>query len=148
MLIVKTRSALKRSAIALCIVIALFVAWIGLRWNAPPLRLVRTGNEITVDVQTLGEYPTTVNRIRLSDMNQSAILWEVVTLQGDAQLHEFTLKMGENPALLDPDHGTYRVVTPQGVERFILQRGTKYRIELCGGKSILTRRCVTFQFGG
>jgi hypothetical protein len=71
-----TVGRLKKAAIALCIVMVLLVVWIGLQWNAPPLRLVRTGTKITVDVQTLGEYPTTVNQFRLSDVNQSAVLWE------------------------------------------------------------------------
>jgi hypothetical protein len=136
---------LKRAAITLCIVMALSIVWIGLRWKAPPLRLVQTGTQITVDVQTLGEYPSTVNHIRLSEVSQSAVLWEV---QGDAQIYNFTLKMGENPALLDADRGVYRVVTPQGVERFVLRRGTTYRIELWGGKSLLTKRCATFLFKG
>jgi len=140
-----TVGTLKKAAITLCIVMVLLVAWSGLRSNTPPLRLVRTGTEITVDVQTLGEYPTSVNHIRLSDANQSVVLWEV---QGDAQIHKFTLKMGENPALLDADHGAYRVVTPQGVERFILQRGRTYRIELWGGNSLLTKRSATFLFNG
>jgi hypothetical protein len=136
---------LKKAAIALCIAMMLLVVWTGLRWNAPPLRLVRTGTEITIDVQTLGEYPTTVNHIRLSDVNHSAVLWEI---QGSGQIHNFSLKMGDNPALLDADHGVYRVVTPQGVERFVLRRGTKYRIEIWGGKNLLTKRCATFLFKG
>jgi hypothetical protein len=136
---------LKSAATALCIVMVLLLIWIGLRWNAPPLRLVRTGTEITVDVQTLGEYPTAVNHIRLSDVNQSAVLWEV---QGDAQIHKFTLRMGENPASLCADHGVYRVVTPEGVERFVLRRGTTYRIELWGGKGLFPKRSATFLFNG
>jgi hypothetical protein len=140
-----TAGNLKSAATALCIVMVLLVIWIGLRWNAPPLRLVRTGTEITVDVQTLGEYPTAVNHIRLSDVNQSAVLWEV---QGDAQIHKFTLRMGENPASLWADHGLYRVVTPEGVERFVLRRGTTYRIELWGGKGLFPKRRATFLFNG
>jgi hypothetical protein len=111
-LVVKTGGRLKEAAIALCIVIVLLVVWIGLRWNAPPLQLVQTGTEITVDVQMLGEYPTTVNRVRLSDLDHPAVVWEIVTLHADTELHDFTLKMGENPALLDADHGSYRVVAP------------------------------------
>ena len=101
-----------------------------------------------VDVQTLGEYPTTVDRIRLSDMKQSTIVWELVALNGDAQLHEFTLKAGENPTLPDSDYGKYRVIAPEGADRFVLRRGTKYRIELWGGDTIFARRSATFALGG
>jgi len=143
-----TVSNLKRAAIALCIVMALLIVWIGLRWNAPPLRLVRTGTEITVDVQTLGEYPTTVNRVRLSDVDHSTVVWEVVPLHGTAQLHDFTLKMGENAAWLDADHGSYRVVAPQGPQRFVHSGGTRYRIEVWGGSTVISKRSATFQFQG
>jgi len=44
--------------------------------------IVQRGNDIVVDVQTLGEYPTTVDRIRLSDLNQSTVVWEIATANG------------------------------------------------------------------
>ena len=48
---------------------ALLVAiWITLRRNAPPLRIVQNGPKLIVNISTLGEYPTTVKRVRLSDM--------------------------------------------------------------------------------
>jgi hypothetical protein len=139
--------SLKKAAIALCVVMVLLVVWIGLRWNAPPLRLVRTGTEITVDVQTLGEYPTTVNRIRLSELSQSMVVWEVVRQRGTPQIHEFALKPDDHPALLGAEHGDYRVIAPNGEVRFILRKGARYRIEVWGGSTILTKSSVTFSFG-
>jgi hypothetical protein len=44
--------------------------------------IVQRGNDIVVDVQTLGEYPTTVDRICLSDLNQSTVVWEIATANG------------------------------------------------------------------
>jgi len=143
----KTSSRLKRAAIAFCVGFLLLVGWIALRWDAPPLRLVRTRTEITVDVQTLGEYQTTVSRIRLSDINQSAVVWELATANGTPQIHEFTLKPGENPALLESSPGTYRVVVPAGGNLFLLEKARKYRIELWGGSTIFTKRSATFEFG-
>jgi hypothetical protein len=79
MLIVQITNKLKITAVAFSIVFVLLSCWMALRWGAPPLRLVRSGSAIVVDVQILGEYPTTVNRIRLSDLSQSAVVWEVAT---------------------------------------------------------------------
>jgi hypothetical protein len=48
--------------------------------------VVQRGNESVVDVQTLGEYPTTVDRICLSDLNQSTVVWEIATASGTPQI--------------------------------------------------------------
>jgi hypothetical protein len=147
MLIVKIGSKAKRAAIAFCVVLALLIVWIALRWNAPTLRLVRSSRDIVVDVQTLGEYPTTVNRIRVSDLSQSTVVWEVVTQRGTPQIHDFALKLDNNPALLAAQYGDYRVVAPNGADRFVLRKGVRYRIELWGGSTILTKSSATFSFG-
>jgi hypothetical protein len=144
MLIVEIGSKVKRAAIAFCIVLVLLIVWIALRWNAPPLRLVRSSRDIVVDVQTLGEYPTTVNRIRLSDL-QSTVVWEVVTQRGTPQIHDFALKLDDNPALLEAQYGDYRVVTPNGADRFVLRKGVRYRIEVWGGSTVL-RACNKTSF--
>jgi hypothetical protein len=108
--------------------------------------LVRTGSEITVDVQTLGEYPTTVKRIRLSERNRSAVVWEVAASDGTPQIHLFTLKPGDNPALLEANSGSYRVVVPVARPLFLLKKGAKYRVEIWGGETFLTKRSATFEF--
>lgn len=38
-----------------------------------------------------------------------------MTLRGTPQIHDFALKLDENPALLEPQYGEYRVVAPKGV---------------------------------
>jgi hypothetical protein len=67
-----------------------------------PLRLVISGNEIVVDVQMLGEYPTTVSRIRFSDLSQSKIVWEVKAERGIPQVHEFSLRPDDSSPALEP----------------------------------------------
>jgi len=138
---------LKRTAIAVCITLFLFVVWIALRWDAPPLRLTRTGTGIMVDVQTWGEYPTTVTRIRLSDVDQSTVVWELVTAEGIPQIHRFMLNPGENRSLLQSRPGIYRVLVPSNSDLFTLEKGHRYRVELWGGGSVLAKRSTIFQFG-
>lgn len=135
----------KRVVIALAVAFVLLIGWAVPRRNAPPFRLFRIGNDVVIDVQTLGEYPTTVNRIRLSELNRAKIVWEVKTQHGTPQIHEFSLKADENFPALEPQYGDYRTVVPNGEGRFILRKGTKYRIEVLTG-SVLTKRSATFSF--
>jgi hypothetical protein len=137
---------LRNFLIATAVVALVLLVWIAVRRNAPPLRLVRAANEITVDVQTLGEYPTTVNRIRLLDANRS-VVWEVVARSREAQLTLLVLRSGKNQAMVEADHGAYRVVAPIGIDSFNLSPGTKYRLELWGGGGVFNRSSATFVLG-
>jgi hypothetical protein len=106
--------------------------------------IVQRGNDIVVDVQTLGEYPTTVDRIRLSDLNQSTVVWEIATANGTPQIDRFMLKADKNPAVLEANSGSYRLVAPTNGSGFLLRKGSKYKIELWGGNTIFTKRSATF----
>ena len=140
-------TALNKTIIAVGLSVVLVTSWIALRRNAPPLGLVRTPAQVVVDVQTLGEYPTTVTRIRLTDLNHSTVVWEITADDGRAQIHTLTLNAGENPAKIDADFGKYRVIIPERADHFSLRSGTKYRIELWGGRSVLTRDSAIFDLG-
>jgi hypothetical protein len=142
----QTIKVLKRTGIAICAALLVVIVWIVLRWNAPPLRIVGSGAKLTADVSTLGEYPTTVTKIRLSDAESNAVVWEV-SANGVAQLHGLTLVAGQNPARIAADYGSYRVVTPSSSESFLLREGTEYRIELWGGSGVLTKKSASFHFG-
>lgn len=134
--------------VAITFIVVFIVVWVVLRWNAPPMHLALRDQEVTIDVATLGEYPTSVNRIRLSDSNNQ-IVWEAVAQNGDAQIYSFVLKSGENPVELDADHGAYRVIAPRPANKFVLTAGARYRIELWGrGKSFLGRRSAVFTLSG
>ena len=140
-------TAFKKTVISLGLAVLLVVIGVTLRWHAPPLHLVRAPGQILVDVQTLGEYQTTVTRVRLTDLNHATVVWEITAGNGGAQIHALTLKAGENLAKIDADFGTYRVIVPEGADRFVLRSGTKYRIELWGGSSVFTRDSATFDLG-
>jgi hypothetical protein len=121
--------------------------WIVMRWNAPPLSIVHDGSKLTVDVNTLGEYQTTVTRIRLSDVNSRAVVWDLRQPDGTAQIHGFTLNVGKNAAQLDSIPGSYRIVVPSDSGTFVLRKGAEYRLELWGGSTILSKRSFSFLLG-
>jgi hypothetical protein len=105
-------------------------------------------SEVVVDVQTLGEYSTTITRVRLTDLNQSRVVWEIVTERGTPQIHDFALKLNDNSIMLDAQYGDYRVLVPIGASHFALRKGVTYRIELWSGKTVLTKTSGTFSFTG
>lgn len=115
----------------LIVVIVLSLVAAGCR-SKPPLKLVMSEGSVVVDVQTLGEYPTTVNRVRLTEVNGPTV-WEIRAEQGTPQIHKLTFVTGMNSATLaHPDSGQYEVVVPKGASSFILDPNKTYTVELWG----------------
>jgi hypothetical protein len=137
---------LKSVVIAIGIAILLLFGWVALRRNAPPLRMIQAANQVTIDVQTLGEYPTTVNRIRLLDMNRS-VVWEIAAQGRAAQIRQLALRAGNNQSQVEAEYGAYRVVTPRSEDHFTLSRSMRYTIELWGSGGLLSRSSTTFVLG-
>jgi hypothetical protein len=99
---------------------------------AVPFEVRVKGDVATVDVSTLGEYPTSVSRIRLSDASHPAVVWEVVAGSRVPQIWGLDLHVGDNPAALTSvfQGRRYRVVVPPGKSFFVLKRRTRYRLEI------------------
>jgi hypothetical protein len=104
-----------------------------------PLRIVQSGNRVTIDVQTLGEYQTTVRRIRLLNKQSHEVVWELAAQTGTPQINVIDLQVGENPAVLTGvASGTYAVVSPAGATTFGLAPGVEYEIEVWGDRKKAT----------
>ncbi|HWR34975.1 MAG TPA: hypothetical protein VN622_03775 [Clostridia bacterium] len=111
-----------------------------------PLRIVQSGDKVTVDVQTLGEYQTTVKRIRLVNKTSRAVVWELKTQSGTPQINQIELKVGENPvALTGVASGAYAVVTPTGIAAFSLSLDVDYEIQLWGEDLESSKATGTFR---
>lgn len=123
----------------------LLVLFVAMRWNAPPLKTTSDGSKLSVDVRTLGEYQTTVARIRLSDLSKGAVVWELQS-NDTAQISGFILNAGENAAQIHADHESYRIIRPSGSSTFLLRKGTRYMLELWGGSTILSKQSMSFSF--
>jgi hypothetical protein len=99
---------------------------------APPLTISRDGGNVIVNVQTLGEYQTSVARIRLTDAG-GAVVWELKARNGAPQLHRIVLTPGANKAKIeDAEYGEYDVVAPKNAGTFVLKPGQVYTIEVWG----------------
>jgi len=87
---------------------------------------------VVVDVRTLGEYPTKVNRVRLASSTNETI-WEIKSKSGATQISALTFRPGPNSTdVADPSHGEYVVLVPQGSKTFELKKRTDYQIEVWG----------------
>ena len=138
---------MKRIILVVCISLPVaFVALIATPWifGRPPLTLsTDAAGVITVDVQTLGEYQTTVARIRVVEEKTGAVVWEV-RAKGIVQIHTFQLRPGANRADLAGAAARFEVVTPSA-ETFTLIPGQRYTIEVWGGDSWLSRNRETLE---
>lgn len=127
--------------------VILFAWCLACKGSPPPLRVVRHDTSITLDVQTLGEYQTTVSRIRLTDRSASRVVWEIVVSAGTPQIHSVTLVVGKNPATIsDPGPGDYSVVTPSGTGVFRLEAGKPYLVEVWRDSGNSVPATAFFQF--
>jgi hypothetical protein len=143
-----TIKSLKMVGGVLCGAVVLWSLWIAVRWNwSPSIRLSRDGSRITVDVSTLGEYPTTVKHIRLSDQNSGAVLWELRAATSEAQIRRLILSEGANPTKITATYGSYMVVAPSSSATFTLNKSSEYKLELWCGSSAITKSTTTFRFG-
>lgn len=111
----------------------------------PPLRVSQQGQSIVIDMQSLGEYPSDVARVRVIDASRNQVVWEVKG-RDEPQVGRVQLKVGENPVRIgDVRHGTYEVITPAGKSTFTLAPGARYVVEVWGSDSNpRTKRAAEF----
>jgi len=134
--------------VAFLVPVASGIYW-GIWWlNSPPLRIRHSGDGVTVGVETMGEYMTTISRLRLSDTRTGAIVWEVRADGKTPQIWRVELIPGENqPALTSIPMGRkYKVVTPRDRPTFTLTRGTPYLVEVWGASPDIFSSRATFEF--
>lgn len=98
----------------------------------PPLRVSSEAGAVVIDMQTLGEYPSDVGRVRLTDPSTNQVIWEVEG-RDEPQLGRVRLQAGQNAAAIqDVRHGSYSVVIPSEGATFMLKPGVQYRLEVWG----------------
>ena len=115
------------------------------RCGRPPLRVVQQGALITIDAQTLGEYPSDVARLRLSDVSNKRVVWEIRG-RNDPQIGKVTFAIGVNRVdVQDVRHGSYDVIKPSRAQTFTIDHGARYSVEAWGrDNEPMTRAIVEF----
>lgn len=137
-----TKKVLVTGLLVLLVTVVFACILVFFYWSSlgPPLRVVSEGQRLVVDVQTLGEYPTVLTRVRITDLKRNAVVWEVSALNQPIDVHKFELFPGENSAKLAGRGEEPDVLTPSGAV-FVLERDRPYRLEVWGasGKRTMTR---------
>jgi hypothetical protein len=99
----------------------------------PPLRITHDKGNVIIDVRTLGEYQTSVTRLRLTDVGNNAVVWEFRVKSGEPQIDEIVLTPGANRSMLRGVRaGTYEVIFPKSSDTFVLEHNRTYTVELQG----------------
>jgi hypothetical protein len=125
------------------------VAALALGCGRPPLNVSTSARAVVIDMQTLGEYPTDVDRLRLTDATDKRVVWEVKG-RDEPQLGRVTLSIGENGvAVADVRHGAYDVLAPAAANTFKIEARKRYIVEVWGKDDVSrTKRQVEFTVPG
>lgn len=114
----------------------------------PPLFVRQENDTIIIDVATLGEYSSTVKRLRITNQSTGSVVWEIVASAGTPRLWKIELYLGSNPNRAPKAiRGSFTVISSPDAETFILESGVKYKVEAWGegprpAKEILTLMSV------
>jgi hypothetical protein len=111
---------------------------------SPPLRVHPVPGGVVLDVQTLGEYQTSISRIRISDARGKTV-WEVKAKGQVPQIHKVGLRCGRNVARV-VDAEEYTVLVPAASDAFTLSANNEYTAEVWGVDKLMPGR-ATFSIG-
>ncbi len=99
--------------------------------HQPAIGISLARGKATIDVQTLGEYPTTILRAVLSEESTGRTVWEIRASAGTPQIHKLVFVVGlNNVQLAQPESGAYEVLIPLGETQFRVEPDTEYQIAI------------------
>ena len=78
----------------------------------PPVRVERTTVGVTIDCQSLGEYPSSIGTVELFDTQERATVWRIEPEGRLFQAHRFKFVLGRNPSKPVVLWGAVRAVVP------------------------------------
>jgi hypothetical protein len=104
----------------------------------PPLSVRQTAAGVEIDMRTLGEYQTSISRIRLSDV-QRRVVWEVEAQGNVPQIFAVELHCGRNQVRI-PEYNEYKVKTPASSDTFALAGNEDYTVEVWGVDKLMRAR--------
>ena len=138
------RVSLKSNLLGALILVAVAVAY--LVWVIEmgiPLQVTTHDGGVLVDAQNLGEYYSSISRIRLEELSSGVTVWEAVATgaRGTSPVWKFVLNSGLNrlPGNLEG----FRTIVPGPEVEFEIVPGRDYRVVVWGG-SKFSRNSRTF----
>jgi hypothetical protein len=99
----------------------------------PPLDVYGKAGELVIDVRTLGEYPTSLGRLRLSEEVSKKTVWDFMATRDVFEIWEVRLRVGKNStAVPESINGTTQLLVPLNEVSFTLEAEKEYRVEVWG----------------
>jgi hypothetical protein len=96
--------------------------------GGPTLTINGNSQRKEFETRFLGEYCDSLSKVRVLDMTEHVVVWEVVA-DPNVAFCDFVLSPGENPATV---RGIARVIIPSHSDTFMLSRGRKYEVTVWG----------------
>jgi hypothetical protein len=96
----------------------------------PSVYAVGTVQGVTVHFETLGEYPSDIDRIEVVEQESGRMVWRVKARGEMFQLDQFQLVPGLNAGEPQPSWGSVQTEMPAHGS-FKIQRGIAYRASVC-----------------
>lgn len=120
---------MKSFVIAVAVVAVILLAALAYLFT-PSVYATRTAQGVTVHFETLGEYPSDIDRIQVVEYESGRMVWRATARGEMFQLDRFLMVPGLNIDILKPSYGRVQTEIPaQG--SFTLQRGIAYRAFVC-----------------
>lgn len=120
---------MKSFAIVVAVLATLMLATLAWLFT-PSVYATQTAKGVTVHVETLGEYPSDIDRIEVVERESGRTVWRVTARGAMFQLQGFELVAGSNMGGLQPTWGSAQTDIPAD-GAFTLQRGIAYRAAVC-----------------
>jgi hypothetical protein len=99
---------------------------------SPPLHISSNGDVATIDVQTLGEYPSDVSSVMVTNEQSGTLVWHLVPDRADRfQIHTLTIRVGANSTRPSVSSGNVRSQVPAQQRFFVIDPGVRYRVYVC-----------------
>ena len=114
-------------------------------WETPELHVNTDRAHAVVHMELLGEYPSDMRSVEISDDMHSTPIWRIVAPGQMFQLQSIPLYTGNNPANIAPDWGASRQEVPAAAASFQLDAGRSYRVTVCPSSVLGLCRSASFR---
>ena len=100
-------------------------------WQTPTLRVDTDGSRAIAHMELMGEYPSNIRSIEISDVDRGVTLWRIESRGDFFQIHSVPLRVGANATDVQLFWGLERQIVPEAKPTFELAPRTAYRIRIC-----------------
>lgn len=113
-------------------------------WETPELHVVVNRTNAVMHMEVLGEYPSDIRSVEISDEGRSLPIWRIAAHGEMFQVHSIPVRAGDNPSNIAPEWGASRQEVPNVGASFRLDIGRVYRVKICPSSMFGLCQSTTF----